>query len=93
MNAESMTYKHWAYFPTEDEARACANVLKRDLGAETVVRLAAAGSEWLLTARVDLVLDGLPESREFVRQAVSSCGGEYDGGEAGPLAGPVRTGD
>jgi len=80
-----MPYEHWAYFPTQEEAQACADVLTRDLGADVLVRLAANGSEWLLTARIDLAPDGLPESRSQVRRAVASHSGEYDGGEAGPL--------
>lgn len=95
MTDRMIPYTHWAYFPDESSAQACA----RDLpDYVTRVRKAADDVDWLLLAGRDVAVDHLVERHEEVAAIVERHGGSYDGGEATYLAGqpvadPTLTGE
>jgi hypothetical protein len=72
-------YTHWAYFPDEVSAKACA----KDLGDYvTRLRYIPDEQEWLLLAGRDVAIDDLPERHDAVQAIVERHGGLYDFGES-----------
>jgi hypothetical protein len=76
-------YTHWMFFPDEASARACEAALPE---YRTIVEdPGQPGVEWLLRAERDVPAGGLPARHAEVEATVVKHGGEYDGGETGPL--------
>ena len=68
------------YAPTEAGAQQVAGKLRAD-GFSTDVKHAATGTDWLCTARKELILtpDGLADLRRQFGALLASIGGHYDG--------------
>jgi hypothetical protein len=72
-------YTHWAYFPDETSAKACA----AELGDYVVrIKYVPDEQEWLLLAGRDVDVDGLIERHDEVQEIVERHGGLYDFGES-----------
>jgi hypothetical protein len=89
----TIPYTHWAYFPDQAKAHACATELN-ELGC--LVRVDAPEAEletggynaypgWLLRASRDVVVDELVQRHEEAEAIVVRHDGTYDGGESGWL--------
>jgi hypothetical protein len=85
MTGRMIPYTHWAYFPDQASAKACAVDL-----ADYVTRIRPPWEEvpeWLLLAGRDVEIDQLPERHDEVEAIVERHGGSYDGGESTWLEG------
>lgn len=84
MTGQQISYTHWIYFPTEEAATASVSAFEA-LGGTVESRRAASGDEWRVTVRFVHSIDDLSAVRTSVRETAERTGGQYDGGEAGPL--------
>jgi hypothetical protein len=84
VTAPLISYVHWIYFPTE-EAAAESTAEFAALGGIVTSEQSASGDEWLVRVKTLHSIDDLGGMRDSVRRAAELTGGEYDGGEAGPL--------
>lgn len=96
MSDNILPYTHWAYFPSEESARTCAEDLPdyvtkvdhplRERDLEYAEENPGTGTEWLLRAGRDVPVGGLLQRHDEVEAIVTKHGGIYDGGEATYLA-------
>lgn len=78
--SDTISYTHWAYFPNEESAEACA----REMG-DYHTRIDPPIPEsngFLLRAGRDVDIDNLPSRHTEVEAIVTRHGGVYDYGEA-----------
>jgi hypothetical protein len=97
LTGQNIPYTHWAYFPDEASAKACA----AELG-DFVTRIRPPWEdvpEWLLLAGRDVAVDDVVQQARDVAAIVERHGGFYDGGEStytesgDPVADPMLTGE
>ncbi|WP_432185468.1 ribonuclease E inhibitor RraB [Streptomyces tendae] len=95
MAEQMIPYTHWAYFPDEDSARACATELA-DYVTRVKQTVSGDAPPWLLLAGRDVSVDHMVERHAEVEAIVIRHGGDYDGGESSwlngePVADPMLT--
>lgn len=91
---EQVQYTHWAYFPTAEDAKACAAELRQTFTAQTRIEIAEAPTspdeQWLLRAVASLPRTGMSIRHNEVEAVVTRHHGSYDSGEFGTF--DVETG-
>jgi len=81
---QNMSYTHFVYFNAQELADSFARTIEVSMACITSVYVDSNG-EWVVDVSHPIGSQLDPDLRELVRRVAADSGGEYDGGEAGPI--------